>query len=108
MYFRGVTTVKSKCNGNGMLHVASKAENPLLPYLPDRKNTRNRFRTNIEITLPSKFYGEKVGIGCIVGGWWFVWKEKYARYTLKILIRINNLVCALAAEVLKLERYREE
>ena len=58
MYFREVTTVKSKCNGNGMLHVASKAENPLLPYLPDRKNTRNRFRTNIEITLPSKFCGD--------------------------------------------------
>ena len=39
-----------------MLPVASKAENPLLPYLPDRKNTRNRFRTNSEITVPSKFY----------------------------------------------------
>ena len=39
-----------------MLLVASKAENPLLPYLPDRKNTRNRFRTNTEITFPSKFY----------------------------------------------------
>lgn len=26
-----------------------KAENPLLPYLSDRKNTRKRFRTNIEI-----------------------------------------------------------
>ena len=58
MYFREVTTVKSKCSGNEMLHVASKAGNPLLPYLSDRKNTRKRFRTNIEITLPSNFHGD--------------------------------------------------
>ena len=51
---------------------------------------------------------KKLGLGAQLEDGGLFEKRKYVRETLKILIRINNSVCALAAEVLTLERYREE